>query len=275
MSGWRQTRPAAMPARLRLTAPRGPNRAGAMPRGFAARRGAGPGGRRTGGDPYSRRVARLKLLLPATGLALLLLVAAWPRLAALFDSVGVGFAAIDLRAARELKMVDPRYAGIDRQNHPYVLTAAIARQIPDRTDLVSLARPRARMAMRHGTLRVTAANGIYQSQARLLDLFQRVAIIRQDGTRFLTDGAHVDFSDNSAQGHDPISGRGPWGAVTAQGFHILDKGTRVIFTGRSTLVLRGAAARTRPAAPPSLPPAIAAQARAIAAAARKAGPHAR
>lgn len=239
----------------------------ARTRRFATSRGAGFRVRRVAGDRYSRRVARLKLLLPAIGLALLLLVAAWPRLAALFESVRVGLAAIDLREARELKMVDPRYAGLDRQNRPYVLTAAIARQVPDRTDLVSLSGPRARMAMRQGAVTITAATGIYQSQARLLDLFRRVVLTRQDGTRFLTERAHVDFSKNAAEGHDPVSGRGPWGTVEAQGFRILDKGARVMFTGRSHLVLRGAAARSRPAPPPSLPAAVAAQARAIEAAA--------
>lgn len=241
-------------------------------RPFGALRTAGAGLRRPAGDPYSRRVARLKLLLPAVGLALLLLVAAWPRLAVLFESVRVGFAAIDLREARELKMVDPRYAGLDRQNRPYVLTAAIARQVPDRTDLVSLTRPHAAMTLRHGAVVVTAVTGIYQSQARLLDLFRQVAITRQDGTRFRTEGAHLDFSDNSAEGHDPVSGQGSWGTIRAQGFRILDRGTRVIFTGRSDLVLRSAAVRARPAPPPALPPAIAAQATAIASAAASAAP---
>ncbi|MGH7098764.1 MAG: LPS export ABC transporter periplasmic protein LptC, partial [Stellaceae bacterium] len=221
--------------------------------------------RRPAGDPYSRRVARLKLLLPAVGLALLLLVAAWPRLAALFESVRVGLAAIDLREARELKMVDPRYAGLDRQNRPYVLTAAIARQVPDHTDLVSLTRPHAAMMPRHGRVVITAATGVYQSQAKLLDLFRQVVITRGDGTRFLTDGAHVDFTDDSAEGHDPVSGRGPWGTVEAQGFRILDKGAQVIFTGRSHLMLAGAAARAQPIPPPALPPTIAARAAAIAA----------
>jgi lipopolysaccharide export system protein LptC len=215
------------------------------------------------GDPYSRRVALLKLLLPAIGLALLLLIAAWPRLQVLFESVGPGFARIDLREARELKMVDPRYAGTDRQNRPYVLTAAIGRQIPDRTDLLSLERPRAKIALHHGTVIVTAATGIYQSQAKLLDLFRRVSIVRQDGTRFITDSAHVDFSDNSAAGRDPIKGRGPWGAIAAQGFRILDKGDRVIFTGRSDLVMKSAAPVPMRASPPLLPPRVAARAAAI------------
>jgi lipopolysaccharide export system protein LptC len=237
------------------------------PRRRAAFRGAGRGARRAGADRHSRRVARLKMLLPAFGLGLLLLVAAWPRLAALFENVGAGFAGIDLREARELRMVNPRYAGIDRQNRPYVLTAAVGRQMPDRTDLLSLTRPRAEMTARHGVVTVTAATGIYQAQAKLLDLFRRVSIVRTDGTRFSTESAHVDFTGNTAEGHDPVKGRGSWGRVAAQGFRILDKGDRVIFTGRSDLALRGVAPRAHPAAPTALPPVVATQAAAIEAAA--------
>ncbi|HZU89057.1 MAG TPA: LPS export ABC transporter periplasmic protein LptC [Stellaceae bacterium] len=256
MNGWRSLHPAAPQARV---PPLGARSRVALPH--------------RGGDPYSRLVALLKRLLPAIGLTLLLLVAAWPRLAMLFQSVSVGFAAIDLREARELKMINPRYAGSDRQNRPYVLTAAIGRQMPDRTDLLSLERPRADMTTRHGIVVVTAATGIYQAQTKLLDLFRRVWIVRQDGTHFSTESAHVDFSDNSAEGHNPIRGSGPWGAVAAQGFRILDKGARVIFTGHADLVLKGAAPRPKPAAPPSLPPAVAARAAEIeAAAARSAAP---
>jgi lipopolysaccharide export system protein LptC len=263
MSGRRSLRPAAPQARF---PPIGARPRVALPRRLGGS-APGPGGRSAANDPYSRLVALLKLLLPAIGLALLLLVAAWPRLAALFQSVGTGLAAIDLREARELKMVNPRYAGSDRQNRPYVLTAAIGRQMPDRTDLLSLERPRADMTTRRGTVTVTAATGIYQAQAKLLDLFRRVSIVRTDGTRFSTESAHVDFTGNTAEGHDPVKGRGSWGRVAAQGFRILDKGDRVIFTGRSDLALRGVAPRAHPAAPTALPPVVATQAAAIEAAA--------
>jgi hypothetical protein len=67
-------------------------------------------------DVHSRRVALLKRLLPATGLALLLLITMWPKLAPLWDRMRLVFPAIDLREAGELRMLNPasaRPAGSD------------------------------------------------------------------------------------------------------------------------------------------------------------------
>ena len=208
-------------------------------------------------DRYSRRVSLLKRVLPVIGAALLLLVAAWPRLGPLIDTVRLVQPAIDLREARELKMLDPRYAGIDRQNRPYVVTAAVGRQVSNRNDLMSLERPRAVMIV-HGGAKVvlSAATGIYQSQAKLLDLFNDVTLTHQNGTRFVTGRAHADLSDNTAEGHEPIAGHGPSGDIWGQGFRILDKGNTIFFTGHSHAVLKGARP-VRAAAPAALPPAVA------------------
>lgn len=219
-------------------------------------------------DRYSRRVALLRLLLPALGVALLLLVAAWPRLGPLLESVRLAVPAIDLRAARELTMVDPRYDGLDRRNRPYSVTAAVARQIPDRNDLLALKLPKAHMMMAHGDpVVITAAVGMYQSQAQLLDLSGGVDLVRRDGTRFRTATAHLNFADNTADGHDNVVGQGPQGDVTGQGFKIRDKGDTVIFTGKSTLFLKSARPARPAPPPPALPPAIANTAAAIEAAA--------
>jgi lipopolysaccharide export system protein LptC len=220
-------------------------------------------------DRYSRRVALLKRLLPVLGLTLLTLVAIWPRLGPLLESVRLVFPIIDLREARDLRMLNPRYAGIDRFNRPYVITAAIGRQVPNRDDLMSLERPRAEMTLRRGALIVvTAATAIYQSQVQLLDLFDDVNLVHENGTRFVTKTAHVDMSANVAEGHDPVSGRGPSGDIDAQGFRILDKGDTVIFTGKSNLLLKGSKPGSQPgASPPSLPPEVAETAARIEAAA--------
>jgi lipopolysaccharide export system protein LptC len=206
-------------------------------------------------DRYSRRVTLLKRLLPVIGVALLALVAIWPRLVPLLESVRFGFPVIDLREAHELRMLNPRYAGVDRENRPYVVTSAIGRQSSKRDDLMSLERPRAEMTMHNGALVVvTAATAMYQSQAQLLDLFGDVNLVHENGTRFVTNSAHIDVAADSAVGNDPVTGHGPSGDITGQGFRVLDKGNTIVFTGKSNLLLKGTKPSAHPAAtPPTLP----------------------
>jgi len=186
-----------------------------------------------------------------------LLVAGWPRLVPLLESVRLGIPAIDLREARELRMVNPRYGGFDRYNRPYVVTAAIGRQVPDRNDVVALERPKAVMTVHGGaSVVLTAATGIYQSQAQLLDLFTDVNLIHENGTRFVTQRAHLNLSDNSAEGHNPVEGHGPSGDITGQGFLILSKGETIIFTGESFLLFKGTKASAALVEPPRLPAAV-------------------
>jgi lipopolysaccharide export system protein LptC len=208
-------------------------------------------------DRYSRRVAFLKRVLPAVGVTLLLLVAGWPRLAPLLETVRLGLPAIDLREARELRMVNPRYSGLDRYNRPYVVTAAVGRQVPDRNDIMALERPKAVMTVHGGaSVVLTAATGVYQSQAQLLDLFVDVNLIHENGTRFVTQHAHINLSDDSAEGHDPVEGHGPSGDITGQGFTILSKGESIIFTGKSNLLFKGTKPSSTLAEPATLPAAV-------------------
>jgi lipopolysaccharide export system protein LptC len=208
---------------------------------------------------HSRRVALLKRVLPAIGVTLLLLIAVWPRLAPLWERIRLNFPAIDLREARQLRMVNPHYAGVDRLGRPFLVTAAVGRQVPDRQDLMSLEAPRADMKMHaDADVVITAATGIYQSQTQLLDLFGEVTLVHQDGTRFVTDTARVDVANNAAEGTDPVEGHGPSGDVKAEGFRILGKGDTIIFTGKSDLLLKQARPGTAKSAPPTLPAPIAA-----------------
>jgi len=213
-------------------------------------------------NPYSRRVALLKRTLPAIGVFLLLLIAVWPRLAPIWERMRFAFPAIDLREARELRMLNPRYAGTDRLGRPYVVTAAVGHQVPDRQDLMSLESPRADMKSHGGAqIVLTADTGVYQSQAQLLDLFGNVALAHENGTRFVTNTARLDIGRNSAEGSDPIEGHGPSGDIKSQGFRIYDKGDTVIFTGKSDMLLKGAKVIAANAAkPPAVPPAVAATA---------------
>jgi hypothetical protein len=178
----------------------------------------------------------------------------------------VGFAAIDLREARELRMLNPRYAGTDRLGRPFVVTAAVGRQDPSRQDLMSLDQPRGEIVLHSGgTMTATGLTGIYQSGAQILDLFEDINLVHTNGTRFVTQTARLDLAHDTAEGHDPVEGHGPSGDIEAQGFQILDKGVTILFLGKSDLLLQGAHPGTAPAQPPQLPVAVANTATAAAA----------
>jgi lipopolysaccharide export system protein LptC len=233
----------------------------------ASARQIGDGGAiRRGADRYSRAVSLLKRVLPIIGGSLLLLVAAWPRFAPLIENMRRTLSVIDLRAARELKMLNPRYASTDRLNRPFVVTAAVGRQLPERSDLMSLEKPRAVMIVHGGaSVVLTAASAIYQSQPQLLDLFDNVVLTHQNGTRFVTQRAHADLGHDTAEGQVPIEGHGPSGDIWGHGFRVLDRGDTIIFTGHSRAVLRGTKP-VKPAAPPEPPAKVITTAAAIAAA---------
>jgi len=208
------------------------------------------------GNRYSRRVALLKMALPAIGVSLLLLVVVWPRVAPLFDRLR--FAAIDLREARELRMINPRYAGTDREGHPFVITAAIGRQVPQRDDVMSLDQPVANVQSHSGAkIVITADSGVYQTQSQFLDMFGNVTVNHENGSKFVTTSARLDAANDAAEGHAAVEGHGPQGDVSGQGFQILDKGDIVIFSGQSNLLLNSSKEQAPASAPAAVPVPIA------------------
>jgi lipopolysaccharide export system protein LptC len=185
---------------------------------------------------YSRFVGWMKLLLPAVAIALLLLVVAWPRIQAGLDRLKLSFTRLDLSEARDLRMVNARFSGLDKRHRPYVLTADVARQMPDRNDLMALEGPKGDITLQNGAwLAITSYTGVYLTQGQLLDLFGDVKLFHDRGYELTTDTAHIDMTAGTAEGHDPVQGQGVFGDITSEGFKLLDHGQTIIFTGKAKL----------------------------------------
>jgi lipopolysaccharide export system protein LptC len=185
---------------------------------------------------YSRFVQLSKRALPAVAASLLLLVVAWSRLEEAFEGIHINVPRIDLSEARDLHMVKARFTGIDRENRPFVVTAQVARQKPNLDDLITLERPKGDLTTQTGSwIELSGDTGFYQPQPQLLDLFGNVSLFQDKGNEFHSASAHLDMAAGTAESDDPVTGQGPFGTVTAQGFRILDKGDTIIFTGHATL----------------------------------------
>ncbi|MGO8918011.1 MAG: LPS export ABC transporter periplasmic protein LptC [Stellaceae bacterium] len=187
---------------------------------------------------YSRFVGLAKRILPGVAVVLLALVAIWPRLQAEMERVHFPVPRLDPREAQDLRMVNARYTGIDRQNRPFIVTAEVARQNPNIDDLVALEGPRGDLTSTSGAwFELNGYTGLYQPNAQLLDLFGDVQLFQDRGNEFHTDSAHIDMAGGNAEGNDPVEGQGPFGHITGQGFRIRDHGDIIIFTGHAHLIL--------------------------------------
>jgi lipopolysaccharide export system protein LptC len=185
----------------------------------------------------SRRVAYLKLMLPAVALLIVTLILAWPQIVRDDHRVRFG-GGVSADEANTLRMVNARYVGVDDQQRPYVVTSVLATRDSAHAPSTDLQTPKADMTTASGAwVAVTAETGIYHNDAKLLDLAGDVSVFHDGGTEFHTLTARVDLAAGSAAGDDPVDGQGPTGTVTSDGFRLYDRGARIIFTGKAHMVL--------------------------------------
>jgi len=196
--------------------------------------------------PNAKHLARRRLLvsvakraLPALAVALLATVALWPEFESAADRGRVAFKRVLQTRPEALRIIEPRYQGIDEQSRPFTVTARLAVQQGDDT-VVELAAPRADIVLGDGAwIYVQSREGRYDRPRAKLDLFGHVLVHHDDGTQFITERAKLDLNAGSGEGDDPVTAQGPFGTLTAQGFRLYDRGQVVVFTGQARTVLEG------------------------------------
>jgi len=190
---------------------------------------------------YTRFVGWAKLILPSAAGCLILALAAWPYFSAGITRLHVKPTVLDARQIQDLRMVEPHYTGVDKEQRPFTVTAKTARQTNQDDDLMALEAPKANIKSREGSwLVVTGDTGVYQAQAKYLDLAGHVMLFQDKGYVFQTDAARVNLDNGTSEGHDAVTGKGPGGTITAEGFSASHDGSSVIFTGHAVMVMNAA-----------------------------------
>lgn len=188
-------------------------------------------------DRYSIFVGLMKILLPALAAAIVLLVVAWPQLN-IETGFHLGLSDLSLEDAERLTMLNARFDGSDDKNQPYRLTADLATQRPGNEDMIDLEHPEGDMTLASGTwLALTARSGQYNRDREILYLTGDVSLFHDGGFELRSESARIDLKRGTASGDRPVEGQGSAGLISGQGFQVLDRGDRIIFAGRSRLVL--------------------------------------
>jgi lipopolysaccharide export system protein LptC len=196
---------------------------------------------------HTRFVGLMKLLLPALAIAIIGLIVAWPEGDGGRKRFRVDYATGPSEDAETLRMIRPRFTGVDGEGRPFTVTAEVATRIAPQSDLVDLDKPEADITLANGTwVALKASEGTYNQATHELELRRQVDLFHDAGYEFHTSEALLGLKDGTARGDEPVEGQGPFGHLTAQGFRILDRGGIVIFTGRSKLVLASRAGKAGP-----------------------------
>ncbi len=193
------------------------------------------------GQIARRRVAVQlgKWLLPLAGVGLLLAIAVWPELDRMEDRARVSFRRVIQTQPDAVRLMDPRYQGLDEENRPFTVTADVATQT-ENADIVDLDRPRADVLLTDGSWVLLESNdGRFDKGRHRLDLWGDVTLWQDGGNLLVTAAAEVQLQEGSASGDKPVAAQGPFGTLVSEGFRLTERGQVVIFTGRSRAVLEG------------------------------------
>lgn len=200
-------------------------------------------GSRTTGEQAaarSRLVRRLRIALPILAVVLLM--------AFIFNtqSNSVDQAFLDdfktiAESTDELRMANPRFAGVDEKGKPFEITAEAASQDPNAKDIIQLERPRALQGGDDEASLVTAANGVYRSDENILFLNQDVTFEHELGAAtyvLKSPEATVSIKDQIVTSDAGVGAEGPDGAaLRADRMSAYRADGRVVFEGNVSMRL--------------------------------------
>ncbi len=220
-----------------------------------------PSRARTTGDQAaarSRMVKRLRLALPILALVLIAAFLFNTSSNEVDDAFLKDFE--DMTAtAEELRMANPRFAGVDNKGKPFEITASSATQNTSVKDVVTLERPRAVQGENNGSTVVTADKGIYRSDVNILELEDGVTLQHEVGADtylFRSPSATVSIKEELVTSNAGVGGEGADGStLQADQMKAYNSEGRVVFEGNVRMRIYPKKDSADPAATeqPSLP----------------------
>lgn len=180
---------------------------------------------------HSRRVRRLKFVLPAIGtvLAVVFVGYSW-----LFKPVAIEITA-DGSAISDGKLVmsAPKLQGYTSDGRPYSMSATRAVQDVANESLVELEGIAAQLPYDEThSATIDAASGVFDRARNTLDVKSAINITTSDGAVALLQSAMVDIAGGRMATPDPVEITYKGASINADAMSVEDNGTKVIFERR-------------------------------------------
>jgi lipopolysaccharide export system protein LptC len=137
-------------------------------------------------------------------------------------------------AGAAIHMSDAVFHGRSETGKPFRLTAREAARDGVNPDQILLTAPIMEIAAGDGVgaRRMTADNGVYHDNDKMLYMSGHVTVDDGQGTLFHSDRAVIDIDKDAAFGDTRVVGDGPQGHIEADSYRVDQKGRRVVFDGK-------------------------------------------
>jgi len=134
-------------------------------------------------------------------------------------------------SSKESVLIGPIFTGFDKHKQPYSVGAKSARRDEDNPSAVFLNEVRGELKLRRSGDRILmmAAEGLYNSDAKLLDLSGNVRMISTGKYSAKTNAAKVNMPEKRLRSVTPVNVVFSSGTIDANGVELWDAGERILF----------------------------------------------
>jgi lipopolysaccharide export system protein LptC len=130
----------------------------------------------------------------------------------------------------QITAIQSTVTGMDREKQPYEVTAKRGWQDEKTPALVHLEAPEGRFRRALGTeYTISAETGLYDTEAKKLDLSGNVLLEQKDRFKARMDRANIVVEEKRLVSESPVAVSFGSGTVNANGMQITDDGARILF----------------------------------------------
>lgn len=152
--------------------------------------------------------------------------------------------------SKNLKMINPKFAGFGQGEDSYEVKAESATQDIKAPHKVTLNKITAQLLRSKGDwVRMSASKGFYDTKGTQLDLFGGIRVTTKSGMQADLSSAAVDVKSQEVVSKEPVNVKLPNGTVRADRLRIYPKTNTLRFEGRVKVLLKKQAKDSTAAAP--------------------------
>ena len=131
----------------------------------------------------------------------------------------------------------PLFMGIDKKRKPFKISALKATRFNDNQEEFNLENPKGEIETDSEKFFMKGNIGVYNSKSQILKVQGNVNLTNMSSIEFLTSEAFFDFKKEILFSNQSVTGKKDGSTIVAEGFKIFNKKNKIIFSGKSKLIL--------------------------------------